>query len=241
MRTFESHGVLMSSRFRRTAWSLGLLAAALVTASGGSDAAPEAPVAAEQSAFTLQLLHVSDADGYPFPLEADMLNLAKLETAMTPATAGGAASTSTATLGSEQDALMKYFTSQYASTPAPPSMGRTRSKRATCASRTWPAGRTPCWTLHWWLWRAEQSRHPASEKATCWSLFFRLIGGRAAGWQRLLQPCFSAPASSWPGASGRAALPCSPCRPSRPSCPRSARRCAGRSAAPGTPAPRRCG
>jgi 5'-nucleotidase/UDP-sugar diphosphatase len=56
-------------------------------------------------------------DGYPFPLEADMLNLAKLETAMTPATAGGAASTSTATLGSEQDALMKYFRSQYASTP----------------------------------------------------------------------------------------------------------------------------
>lgn len=107
----------MSSRFRRTAWSLGLLAAGLVTACGGSDAAPEAPVAAEQSAFTLQLLHVSDADGYPFPLEADMLNLAKLETAMTPATAGGAASTSTATLGSEQDALMKYFTSQYASTP----------------------------------------------------------------------------------------------------------------------------
>lgn len=56
-------------------------------------------------------------DGYPFPLEADMLNLAKLETAMTPATAGGAASTSTATLGSEQDALMKYFIRQYASTP----------------------------------------------------------------------------------------------------------------------------
>ncbi|MCU0926656.1 MAG: hypothetical protein MUF44_11670, partial [Hydrogenophaga sp.] len=56
-------------------------------------------------------------DGYPFPLEADMLNLAKLEAAMTPATAGGAASTSTATLGSEQDALMKYFRSLYASTP----------------------------------------------------------------------------------------------------------------------------
>ncbi len=56
-------------------------------------------------------------DGYPFPLEADMLNLAKLDAAMTPATAGGAASTSTATLGSEQDALMKYFRSQYASNP----------------------------------------------------------------------------------------------------------------------------
>jgi hypothetical protein len=34
---------------------------------------------------------------------------------MTAATAGGAASTSTVTLGSEQDALMKYFASRYAS------------------------------------------------------------------------------------------------------------------------------
>lgn len=53
----------MNSRFRLPAWAVGLLAAALVTACGGSDAAPEAPLAAEQPAFTLQLLHISDADG----------------------------------------------------------------------------------------------------------------------------------------------------------------------------------
>ncbi len=46
-----------------------------------------------------------------------MRNLAKLETAMTAATAGCAASTATATLGSEQDALMKYFRCRYASVP----------------------------------------------------------------------------------------------------------------------------
>jgi hypothetical protein len=53
-------------------------------------------------------------DGYPFP--ATLSNLIDLTTAMTGGTAGGAASTSTATLGSEQDALMKYLKSLYAST-----------------------------------------------------------------------------------------------------------------------------
>lgn len=52
-------------------------------------------------------------DGYPFPLEASLGNLVKLDTVMTAATSGGAASTSTATLGSEQDAFMKFFKSQY--------------------------------------------------------------------------------------------------------------------------------
>ena len=56
-------------------------------------------------------------DGYPFPATADFVNLVKLDTTMTDATAGGAASTSTATLGSEQDAFMKYMKSQFGSTP----------------------------------------------------------------------------------------------------------------------------
>jgi hypothetical protein len=44
------------------------------------------------------------------------LNLVKLDTTMTEATSGGAASTSTATLGSEQDAFMKYMKSQFGTT-----------------------------------------------------------------------------------------------------------------------------
>jgi 2',3'-cyclic-nucleotide 2'-phosphodiesterase (5'-nucleotidase family) len=56
-------------------------------------------------------------DGYPFPATADFVNLVSLDTTMTEATAGGAASTSTATLGSEQDAFMKYMKSQFGSTP----------------------------------------------------------------------------------------------------------------------------
>jgi hypothetical protein len=50
-------------------------------------------------------------DGYPFP--ATLTNKTDLTTTMTSATAGGAASTTTATLGSEQDAFMKYMKSQY--------------------------------------------------------------------------------------------------------------------------------
>jgi hypothetical protein len=59
---------------------------------------------------------VGGGDGYPFPATADFVNLVKLDTAMTEATAGGAASTSTATLGSEQDAFMKYMKSQFGTT-----------------------------------------------------------------------------------------------------------------------------
>jgi hypothetical protein len=55
-------------------------------------------------------------DGYPFPATADFVNLVKLDTTMTEATSGGAASTSTATLGSEQDAFMKYMKSQFGTT-----------------------------------------------------------------------------------------------------------------------------
>jgi 5'-nucleotidase/UDP-sugar diphosphatase len=55
-------------------------------------------------------------DGYPFPATADFVSLVKLEATMTEATAGGAASTSTATLGSEQDAFMKYMKSQFGTT-----------------------------------------------------------------------------------------------------------------------------
>jgi 2',3'-cyclic-nucleotide 2'-phosphodiesterase (5'-nucleotidase family) len=55
-------------------------------------------------------------DGYPFPATADFVNLVKLDTTMTETTAGGAASTSTATLGSEQDAFMKYMKSQFGTT-----------------------------------------------------------------------------------------------------------------------------
>ena len=55
-------------------------------------------------------------DGYPFPATADFVNLVKLDAAMTEATSGGAASTSTATLGSEQDAFMKYMKSQFGTT-----------------------------------------------------------------------------------------------------------------------------
>ena len=56
---------------------------------------------------------VGGGDGYPFPATADFVSLVKLDTAMTEATAGGAASTSTATLGSEQDAFMKYMKTQF--------------------------------------------------------------------------------------------------------------------------------
>lgn len=56
-------------------------------------------------------------DGFPFPAKSSMVNLTELDTAMTPATAGGAASTSTATLGSEQDALMKYLKSEHTAAP----------------------------------------------------------------------------------------------------------------------------
>lgn len=59
---------------------------------------------------------VGGGDGYPFPATADFVNLVKLDTTMTEATAGGAASTSTATLGSEQDAFMKYMLSQFGTT-----------------------------------------------------------------------------------------------------------------------------
>ena len=55
-------------------------------------------------------------DGYPFPAEASLVNKMDLTTAMTSATAGGAASTTTATIGSEQDALMKFLKSQYGTT-----------------------------------------------------------------------------------------------------------------------------
>ncbi len=53
-------------------------------------------------------------DGYPFPLT--LTNKTDLAATMTSATAGGAASTTTATLGSEQDAFMKYMKSQYGTT-----------------------------------------------------------------------------------------------------------------------------
>jgi 2',3'-cyclic-nucleotide 2'-phosphodiesterase (5'-nucleotidase family) len=56
-------------------------------------------------------------DGYPFPATADFVNLVKLDTTMTTATAGGAASTATATLGSEQDALFKFLRTFHATTP----------------------------------------------------------------------------------------------------------------------------
>jgi hypothetical protein len=59
---------------------------------------------------------VGGGDGYPFPATADFVNLVKLDTTMTETTAGGAASTSTATLGSEQDAFMKYMKSQFGTT-----------------------------------------------------------------------------------------------------------------------------
>jgi 2',3'-cyclic-nucleotide 2'-phosphodiesterase (5'-nucleotidase family) len=54
-------------------------------------------------------------DGYPFPATADFVNLVKLDAVMTEATAGGAASTSAAILGSEQDAFMKYMKSHFSS------------------------------------------------------------------------------------------------------------------------------
>jgi 2',3'-cyclic-nucleotide 2'-phosphodiesterase (5'-nucleotidase family) len=53
-------------------------------------------------------------DGYPFP--ATLTNKTDLAATMTSATASGAASTTTATLGSEQDAFMKYMKSQYGTT-----------------------------------------------------------------------------------------------------------------------------
>jgi 5'-nucleotidase/UDP-sugar diphosphatase len=55
-------------------------------------------------------------DGYPFPAEVDMVNLVKLDASMTAATAGGAASTSGATLGSEQDAFLKHMKTLYSAT-----------------------------------------------------------------------------------------------------------------------------
>jgi 2',3'-cyclic-nucleotide 2'-phosphodiesterase (5'-nucleotidase family) len=55
-------------------------------------------------------------DGYPFPATADFIRLVKLESSMAEASAGGPASTSTAVLGSEQDAFMKYMKSQFGST-----------------------------------------------------------------------------------------------------------------------------
>ena len=55
-------------------------------------------------------------DAYPFPVEAELVNKIDLTTSMTTETAGGAASTTTATLGSEQDALMKYLKPQYSAT-----------------------------------------------------------------------------------------------------------------------------
>ena len=55
-------------------------------------------------------------DGYPFPAEASLVNKVDLTSAMSSATAGGAASTTTATIGSEQDALMKFLKSQYGTT-----------------------------------------------------------------------------------------------------------------------------
>lgn len=54
-------------------------------------------------------------DGYPFPATADFVNLVNLEIAITATTAGGAASTGTAHLGTEQDAFMKYMKSQFGS------------------------------------------------------------------------------------------------------------------------------
>jgi 2',3'-cyclic-nucleotide 2'-phosphodiesterase (5'-nucleotidase family) len=59
---------------------------------------------------------VGGGDSYPFPATADFVNLVKLDTTMTEATASGAASTSTAILGSEQDAFMKYMKSQFGTT-----------------------------------------------------------------------------------------------------------------------------
>ncbi len=59
---------------------------------------------------------VGGGDGYPFPATADFVNLVKLDTTLTPTTGGGAASTSTAVLGSEQDAFMKFMKSQYGNT-----------------------------------------------------------------------------------------------------------------------------
>jgi 5'-nucleotidase / UDP-sugar diphosphatase len=55
-------------------------------------------------------------DGYPFPATAEFRNLRKLEAEMSEATAGGAASTSSAGLGSEQDAFLKYMKALFGST-----------------------------------------------------------------------------------------------------------------------------
>jgi 2',3'-cyclic-nucleotide 2'-phosphodiesterase (5'-nucleotidase family) len=60
---------------------------------------------------------IGGGDGYPFPATADFVNLVKLNTTMTTATAGGAASTTTATLGSEQDAFFKFLKTFHATTP----------------------------------------------------------------------------------------------------------------------------
>jgi 2',3'-cyclic-nucleotide 2'-phosphodiesterase (5'-nucleotidase family) len=64
---------------------------------------------------TLKFL-AGGGDGYPFPPEADRGNLVKLDLSMSAATAGGAASSNTATLGSEQDAFLKHMKTLYGST-----------------------------------------------------------------------------------------------------------------------------
>ena len=64
---------------------------------------------------TLKFL-AARGDGYPFPVTADLLNLVNLKDTLTAATAGGVASSSTAFLGSEQDAFMKYMKSQFGNT-----------------------------------------------------------------------------------------------------------------------------
>lgn len=55
-------------------------------------------------------------DGYPFPVEASLGSLIKLDASMTNSTAGGAPSTLVATLGSEQDAFIKFFRSSFSTT-----------------------------------------------------------------------------------------------------------------------------
>jgi 2',3'-cyclic-nucleotide 2'-phosphodiesterase (5'-nucleotidase family) len=59
---------------------------------------------------TLSFLAATRGDGYPFP--STLRNLIDLKT-LTSAQLGGAASTTTAILGGEQDALMKYLKSQH--------------------------------------------------------------------------------------------------------------------------------
>lgn len=59
-------------------------------------------------------------DGFPFPVEASLPNLVKLEVSMTAATAAGAAvlpSTNPTAFGGEQDALAKYLRQFHTTTP----------------------------------------------------------------------------------------------------------------------------